>query len=336
MLFVGLDVHQKQSTYCVLDADGKELRTRTVRGHWSKILAELAEVKEPWAVCFEASVGYGVLERDLSRIARRVVVAHPGQLRLIFRSSRKNDRVDAQKLAKLLFLDEVPSVWVPPMPVQAWRRAVEDRRRLIAQRTATKNSLRALLRGLGLAAPRGLWSRQGRGWLADLELADPNDRLRRDLALDRLEMLEAQVRRISEHLNRIARPHPGVALLRSIPGVGPRTAEAVVAYVDQASRFGRIKAIGRYFGIVPAQDASAQRNRMGHITREGPASVRHLAAEAAWQGIRRSPRLRAYFQRIQQDDPKRRKIALTATAHFLLRAMLSMLRTGQLWRETAA
>jgi len=68
----------------------------------------VGKVRKPFAVCFEASTGYGHLFERLQTIARRVVVAHPGQLRLIFRSKRKNDRVDAEKLAKLLFLDEVP------------------------------------------------------------------------------------------------------------------------------------------------------------------------------------------------------------------------------------
>ena len=72
-----------------------------------------AGLKPPFAVCFEASAGYGYLFERLQRVARRVVVAHPGHLRLIFRSKRKNDRVDAEKLAKLLFLDEVPGVYVP-------------------------------------------------------------------------------------------------------------------------------------------------------------------------------------------------------------------------------
>ena len=61
-------------------------------------------------ICFEATCGYGPLHDALAKFASRVVVAHPGRLRLIFRSKRKNDRVDAQKLAKLLHLDEVPAV----------------------------------------------------------------------------------------------------------------------------------------------------------------------------------------------------------------------------------
>ena len=105
MLYVGPNVHWRQSTFCILDGNGRHLRTRAIRGTWDKVLLRLAEMKRPFAVCFEATTGYGYLHEQLTRIAKRVVVAHPGQLRLIFRSRRKNDRGDAAKLAKLLFLD---------------------------------------------------------------------------------------------------------------------------------------------------------------------------------------------------------------------------------------
>jgi transposase len=296
----------------------------------------LGQIKDPLAVCFEASTGYGPLFEALGAVADRVVVAHPGRLRLIFRSKRKNDRVDAEKLAQLLLLDLVPAVHVPSAQVRAWRRAIQTRRRLVQERTRAKNGLRGLLRDVGVQAPKGLWTRRGVAWLSDVTLPDPMDSLRRDFLLARLSELTAQIRLFERRLDAIGRSHVGVSLLRTIPGVGMRTAEAVVAYLDCPERFVRAKAVGCYFGLVPCQDASADRNHLGHITREGPSVVRGLLTEASWQGIRRSPTIRAYFERIQQDNPDRKKIALTATGHYLIRVMYAMLRTGETWREAAA
>jgi transposase len=156
--------------------------------------------------------------------------------------------------------------------------------------------------------------------------------VQRDVLLDELEEAEKRIGRVEGELNAQGKAHPGVHLLRTIPGVGPRTAEAVVAYIDDAGRFARSKQVGCYFGLVPCQDESAGRGRFGHITREGPATVRKLLTEAAWQGIRHSPQIRAYFERVQGQDPKRKKIALVATAHYLVRIMHAMLRTGETWR----
>ena len=133
-------------------------------------------------------------------------------------------------------------------------------------------------------------------------------------------------------MNAIAEGHAGVYLVRTIPGVGPRTAEAVVAYIDRANRFARNKQVGSYFGLVPSQDQTGNQNRLGHITREGPATVRKLLTEAAWQGIRRSSHIRASFERVQNGDEQRKKIALVATAHYLVRVMHSMLGSGETWR----
>lgn len=336
MHYVGLDVHAKQSTICVLEAHGRRLWTRTIRGRWSKVLAEIEKIPRPFRVGFEASIGYGYLYDRLRDIADGVTVAHPGQLRLIFRSKHKNDRVDAEKLAKLLLLDAIPPVHVPSREVRAWRGLIEHRRRMVSDRTRLKNQLRSLLRGRGIEAPRGLWSRAGREWLRTAELGDEFGEVQRDLLLERLEQLNTMIRRLERVLDGTAAKHPGVVLLRTIPGVGVRTAEALMAYIDDPRRFGRLKAIGRYFGLVPRQDASAGVNRLGRITREGPGAVRQLLVEAVWQGVRRSAQIRAYYERIRRDDPRRRKIAVVATAHYLARVCLSMLQSGEVWRAEAA
>jgi transposase len=334
MWYVGLDFHQLFVCICILNEFGRVVKRMTIKGRWPQVVAELEKLKHPMAICFEASCGYGHLYEQLSRFAERVVVAHPGHLRLIYRSKRKNDRVDAEKLAKLLYADLVPAVYVPDVNVRDWRALIQFRNRLIARRTRTKNALRAVLRGHGLAAParQSLWTGKGRAWLAGLELPTLQAALQRDLLLEEFNQLTPKIQRVEQELNKIARRHPGVLRLRTIPGVGPRTAEAVVAWIDNPRRFARNKQIGTYFGLVPCQDQSAQANRLGHITRDGPGVVRKLLTEASWQGIRHCPEIRAYFERIQGQDPDRKKIALVATAHYLLRVMLAMLRDNQPWR----
>ncbi len=334
MLSVGLDVHLRLFVLCILDANGKMVKRLTIRGHWPKLIEALQTLDQPFAICYEASCGYGHLHDQLSRIARRVVVAHPGQLRLIFRSKKKNDRVDAKKLATLLFLDQVPTVHVPTVDVRSWRSFIEFRHRMVAKRTRAKNSLRSLLRGHGVICPcgRSLWTQKGLAWLKDVALPTLEAAIQRDVLLDELAHFTQQIQRVEKHLNATGQTHAGVQLLQTIPGVGPRTAEAVVAYIDDPRRFARNKQVGSYFGLVPRQDQSGGTNRLGHITREGPATVRKLAVEAAWQSIRHSDHVRAYFERVSGGNAERKKIALVATAHYLIRTMQAMLRTGEVWR----
>src|SRR5207249_188902 len=119
--------HQKRSSVCILDAQGKKVKELEVVGTWDRLVEELARLPRPMAVCFEASTGCGWLCDRLLPIAARVEVAHPGQVRMIFRSKKKNDRIDARKLATLLFLDQVPRAYIPDAAVRGWRGLVEFR-----------------------------------------------------------------------------------------------------------------------------------------------------------------------------------------------------------------
>ena len=334
MLYVGLDVHVKHITICVLNKNGK-LQQRCQLPNLDDVVRFLKNLPGRFEVCYEASTGYGYYYEALTPIASRVAVAHPGLLRLIFRSKKKNDRADAEKLAKLLFLDEVPTVHVPAADVRSWREMIIFRGNLIRKRTRAKNCIRALLRSVGSKVPRefGLWTKRGMEWLKQEDLKQPMQNLKRTMLTHEIEFLTEQIKQVETMLAGYSKNNVAVLLLQSIPGIGLRTAEAFVAFVDDPHRFANSKKVGAYFGLVPMQDQSGSTNRLGHITREGCSEVRHLVTEAVWQGIRHSPTIKAYYERIHRDEKDRRKIAIVATSHYLVRVMWSMLKNGTLWKE---
>lgn len=344
-LYVGLDVHHRTSTACILDSAGRSVNSFSLRGPAQRMIDRLGELASGHSVrvCFEASLGYGTIHQQLSRFCEKVVVAHPGQLRMIFRAKQKNDRVDAQKLAKLLYLDEVPAVYVPAESVRAWRELIRSRGVLIDKRTMCKNQLHAVLRGRHLHSPypgRRLFTRAGIAYLKALIenewKEDLAARTRVEMGLAELECLNTQIRRLTKLLDEFAQQpqvKPALTLLKTIPGIGPRTAEAVLAYIDDPKRFERVSEVGSYFGLVPSQDASANVSRKGHITKSGPGIVRKLVTEASWMAIRRSPGLRSFYERVMGGKNERRKIALVAVAHKLIRVAFAMLRSGEVWRE---
>lgn len=335
MYSVGIDAHDGVYALCILDENGRRVKERVVRGGAGDVASALGELGASFRVCYEASLGYGVLHDALAPVAAEVQVAHPAHLRAIFRAKRKNDRLDARKLAAALYMGQVPRIHVPSREVREWRVMIEHRRRLVDKRTAAKNGVRAALRSHGVPMARGrrLWSRAGMAWLRSFSLLSPMATLRRDQLLLQVGQLDAQVAAAEGMLDAWAARHPGVALLRTIPGVGPRTAEAVMAYVDDAHRFPRTSRAASYFGIVPCLDESAGVKRYGHITRDGPATVRKMVVEASWHAIRLSPTMKAFFERVKGGKKERRGVALVATAHRLLRIMVAMLKSGEVWRE---
>ncbi len=334
MYHVGLDVHSNYITVCILNHEGK-LDHRCTLSSLHEVVDLLQRLPTSCQVCFEASTGYGFIFETLLGVAHHVSVAHPGLLRLIYRSKSKNDRADALKLAKLMYIGEVPMVHVPAAQTRAWRELITFRRRVVEKRTRAKNGIRGLLRSVGIKAPpRGqLWTLKGIKWLAELEWDNAMHSLKRDMLIEEIRSLTEQLRRIEKELTAYGDQNAAIGILRSIPGVGIRTAEAVAAFIDDPFRFPNSKKLGAYFGLVPSQDQSGNKNRLGHITREGSATVRHLLTEAVWQATRRSPTIKAYMHRIMRDDPGRRKIAIVATAHYLVRVMWSMLKNQTLWKE---
>lgn len=327
MLYVGLDVHSRQSSLCILNSAGGVVNQIQLKGPRSAVVDRLRQLDQPFSLCYEASCGYGHLYEQVRPLAAHVAVAHPGKLRLIYGSKRKNDKVDAAKLAKLLLLDMVPAVHVPSIDVRAWRSLIILRQRVMSQVVRAKNQIRAVLREHDIAGPKWLWSKKKLAWLESLEL-HPIARLRLDLAVEEFRSLDQKIKRLERELQKYANRHPATKLLMTIPGVGIRTAETFVAWVDDITRFRRTKQLGAYFGLVPCQDASASKNRLGHITKDGPPVMRKLITEAAWTAIKKCPAFKAFFERIMGGKTERRKIAIIATSHRMIRVMGAMLRNG--------
>ena len=119
----------------------------------------------------------------------------------------------------------------------------------------------------------------------------------------------------------------------TIPGIGPRTTEAVLAYTDEIERFSRGRKYCAYFGMTPKLDESGSTRRLGHISKQGPSVVRWLIVESAWRAIKKSPSLMEFYEQVRHGQDKRKKIAIVATARKLLSVMRAMLITGEVFNE---
>ena len=126
-------------------------------------------------------------------------------------------------------------------------------------------------------------------------------------------------------LDALAKADAAVRLLETTPGVGPRTAEVVVAYLGEARRFETGKQVSAYGGLVPRQYQSGESDRRGRITRRGPALLRNLLVECAWVMLRYNRWGQAVFRRLSHGKA-RKKQAVVALARKLLVRCWAMLR----------
>ena len=156
-----------------------------------------------------------------------------------------------------------------------------------------------------------------------------------DLALTAYRQADELVAVAEAKLDELGRASPRVRLLDTVPGLGPRTAEAVVAHLDDPHRFKTGKQVGAYGGLVPRQFQSGEDDRRGRITRRGPAVLRKLLVQCAWAMLRYNRWARAVFDRLSRGKA-RRKQAVVALARRVLVRCWAMLRDNQPWRADPA
>ena len=151
--------------------------------------------------------------------------------------------------------------------------------------------------------------------------------------LEELTLLEHQRKRTTDYLDSFLSKKTAAKLLMTIPGVGPRTTEAVLAYTDDIRRFKRTKQYCAYFGVTPKLDESGTTRRLGHISKQGPSVVRWLVAESAWQIVRKSPSMKSFYERVMAGQQSRKKIAIVAVMRKIFGIMRAMLMAGELYNE---
>jgi transposase len=257
---------------------------------------------------------------------------------------RKTDRDDALRLAEVYRLGKFPGVAIPEKEVREKRGLIEARQKLVGRRVALPNRIRAILVAQGLPAPRGhkAWTALGLAGIAThaqpIAECGPLElwRGRLQLALTELEYVKGLLDQAEKKLDELAKGNEGMKLLDTIPGVGPRTAEAVVAFLPQPKLFQTTKQVSAYGGFVPRPYQSTDTDHRGRITKRGPKTLRKLLVECAWVMRRYNPWARAIYQRLTHGGKARKKQAIVALARKLLVRCWAMLRDGTVWRSEPA
>jgi transposase len=279
-------------------------------------------------VALEVSGNAFELYDVLSAYAGQVLVANPLEMRRLG-SGRHTDRVDAERLAKMLALGTLPTVWVPPKPVRAIRRLLQYRERLASQRTRLVNQAKAVLRRRGVVLGRG----DPRRALGSAEL-DRWPEEEQSILLSPLRLLglvEQEIQAVEAEIAARLQDNPGFRHLLTIPGVSLLTAAVIWAAIGDPHRFRSPKQMTRYAGLDPSVFQSGQADRRGHISKNGSRELRRHLVEAA-QVIARvdSGPLGAFYRRkAQRIGPKK---ALVALARKLLIVAWRMLQRGEDYR----
>ena len=337
MLFVGVDLHKKTLTVCVMTADRTVVQRKLLYCCCPEQIEKFfASLPQPVQVVIEATACYEWLWTLLEPLVERIVLAHPQKLRVIAESVNKTDKVDAEILARFLAAGMIPEAY-RPTPRQRQHRALVRHRYFVRKRIGRlKNKIHHLL-GNYNADRKNLFSSEGLKYLASVEVSGADRFVLNQLLAD-WEHAEKQMAALSKELTAFAKKaatgeKEARAVLHSIPEVGPVTVDVVVSEIGDLERFASAKRVVAYAGLAPTVRESAGKRKELGITKRGSKLLRWALVETSWRLVRNSARWHTTFEKLRKRRGKKK--AIVAVARRLLTVMVALWRSGQNYRLAA-
>jgi transposase len=327
MIIIGVDFHPEFQQIASVDTDTGEFQERrlTHREETEKFYRGLAAAGQKVRVGMEASGHARWFERLLAELQFELWIGDAAEIRTKRVRKQKTDRQDAQLILQLLLEDRFPQIWVPSLENRDLRQLLWHRHRMVQARTRIMNQLQAVALNEGLRCKKRLWREHGRQQLEAIRLAPWASRRRRDL-LELMDRLNPTIAELTQAIEREVEKCPEARRLMTHPGVGPLTALAFVLIIGEANRFPCGKQVASYLGLVPLEDSSGNRRRLGHITKQGSSTLRFLLVEAAQVTVRSLPQWRSKYVHLMMR--RGRKTAKVAMARRLAVRLYWMMRQG--------
>lgn len=341
MNIVAIDLGKFNSMCCFFNTVTQQHSFQTAETSWSYLRSLLTSVRCELVV-MEACGPSGWIRDLCLELGLKTLVCSTNEEAWRWHNvKRKTDRDDALKLARLAMLGQLKPVHIPKPGAREHRTLVKYRKTLDGRINRIKNSIRSLFANRGIEISRG-----ARTWYTGREQIDSyrkplgdcemNElwRGQLDVELTQLDSLTQQLASVERRLEAIAKTDDRIRRLRTIPGVGRITAEALATALDDPHRFQNGRQVSAYIGMVPKQYQSGEMDRHGRITKRGPRMLRTILLECAWVSLRYNPWCRATYDRIHGGQKTRKKKAAIALARKIAVVGWAMLKNETDWDPT--
>ena len=322
-MIIGVDFHPEFQQIASVDTETGEFQEKRLAHPAEAEKFYRALVGQKVRVGMEASGHARWFERLVAELQFELRIGDAAEIRTKRVRKQKTDRQDAQLILRLLLEDRFPQIWVPSWENRDLRQLLWHRHRMVQARTRIMNQLQAVALNEGLRCKKKLWREQGRQQLESFRLAPWAARRRRDL-LDLLDRLTPTIAELSQAVEQEVERCPAAQRLRTHPGVGSLTALASVLIIGEVNRFPCGKQVASYLGLVPLEESSGNRRRLGHISKQGSSMMRFLLVEAAQVTVRSLPEWRSKYLHLVLR--RGRKIAKVAMARRLAVQLFWMMR----------
>lgn len=330
MMIIGCDFHPRFQQIAYVDEETGEYVERRLNHPGEAESFYRSLLGKSVRIGLEATGNFRWFRRLVQGLGFEFLLGDPSEIRARDPRRQKHDKRDARHILQLLLNRErFPVVWQPPAENEALRQLLLHRCRLVRLRVRIKNQLDSMAKNEGLLEGRG-WSRRRRAQLESLPLSGWEAQRRSDL-LRLHDQLQQQIKPLDQAVEAAADKDAQCDLLRTHPGVGPVVSLAYVLIIGEWQRFARSRELSSYLGLIPAEDSSGGKRRLGHISKQGNGMLRWLLVQAATAAQKQD--LGWHRQYVRLSQTKHHGVAKVAIAHKLAVRMYWMLRSGQSYQQ---
>jgi transposase len=299
MWHVGIDLHRVFVVIAAVHDNGEAMEPVRIACCENESIVNAVRTLGRFRAVIEASGTYRWLY-DLLSPHGTVLLAHPLRLRAMIQRRTKTDKLDAQLLANLLRINQIPLSYIPPEPYQRLRDLVRCRVRMGREMAEIKIRLRAILARQNRQAPfRVPFGVRGLAWFRRQDFG-PIENMVRDELLARMTHFSQQISTFDRHLTEMAHGFPQTEALVDIHGIALFSALLIVAELGEVERFRTAKQVGAYSGLTSRVHQSGGHCYQGSITRQGSPWLRWILVQAAMKAVRDDAALRNFYTRVRK------------------------------------
>src|SRR6202030_715956 len=324
MYYIGLDVHKKTISYCVKDASGQVHREGRIGATRNELDCWVRTLPQPRIMAMEATIFTGWIYDHLLPHAEQVKVAHPLMLRAIAAAKKKNDRIDAGKIADCLRCDFLPECHMASTEIRDRRRTLRYRHLLVRQMVQLKNRISGLLLETGVSHNKQRLHKVGyfRELLATNKEVSESIRPLLQLSRETIVRLQRTEYALVSSLARDPLLKERVKRLRTVPGVGPISALTWALEIGDVARFRSIKQAISCCGLCGEEKSSADKSMRTPLSKQRNKHIQHVLVEAAKLAPRQNHELAVVHERETQKGNRNR--ATLAVARKMVAYLLAV------------
>lgn len=336
MITIGVDFHKRTSSYKLLDKKGQSMKSYKLPNDPDLIKDFLLSIPGEKQLAMEATRSWGLYYECVKEHVDHFYLGHPKKMKAITNSETKNDKTDADMIAKLTYSGFLPEAYASPEGIRHLRSLVRYRGYLINQRRSVRNQVHSVI-------DRNVWPchkpksfknvfcKRGRLWLSELSL-HKRERFILDQCLQKFDQLNEQILSVESFIQSQEHELPGAEYLRTTPGFKTSKVNlyCVLAELGDINRFRKAKGFAYYAGLIPKERSSGDKQRTGRLVKGANMHLRTAIIESTLAAIRTDKGLQDYYKQVK--SRRGSGSAIIATARKLSYAIFYVLKEQRAYK----